>query len=332
MKNYLAGIAMLAVSITGSAQVAQKIITEHFTNTRCSVCGSRNPGLVGNFTSNKDVLHVAIHPSSPYSSCILNKHNVSENDGRTRFYSIYGSTPKIVINGEVKSAGTNFGSSTLFDDYKNKTTEISLEVAATKTDSTIKIEVTAKAAISNTLGTQKIAVFLVEDTVFYNAPNGEKQHLNVFRKSLTAVEGDDIALPVDKDKTVTKSYSYKADSEWELNRMRAIVIIQNSADKSLIQAEQSNNVSAAVVAPSSVTEIKSVNSLVLFPNPTEGKVHLVGINTEPFSYKIFNVSGELVEQGSASNKSIDASSIEFGLYTVLIEQNEQLIFGRFQKH
>jgi len=116
---YLSLVALLSFTYS-EAQISQKVIAEHFTNTKCSVCASRNPGLIQNFVSNPDVLHISIHPSSPYATCIFNQHNKTENDDRTKYYGLYGSTPRLAINGNVQASSVNFGSSTLFTSYKGK--------------------------------------------------------------------------------------------------------------------------------------------------------------------------------------------------------------------
>jgi hypothetical protein len=57
------------------AQVAKKTIVEHFTNTKCSICASRNPGFHTNLNANPAIQSISIHPSSPYSTCFLSQQN-----------------------------------------------------------------------------------------------------------------------------------------------------------------------------------------------------------------------------------------------------------------
>jgi len=101
------------------AQVPKKIMVELFTNTRCGICSSKNPQFFTNLDNlnNPNIFHIAYHPSSPYSNCLFSMHNPSENDGRTNYYNNYGSTPKLVIQGEKVPGSTSFGSATMFDNY-----------------------------------------------------------------------------------------------------------------------------------------------------------------------------------------------------------------------
>ena len=71
MKNLLFS-NFLFLSIFGISQVQQNVIIEHFTNTRCGICGVRNPGLYTNISEYPEIIHIAFHPSSPYSTCVLN--------------------------------------------------------------------------------------------------------------------------------------------------------------------------------------------------------------------------------------------------------------------
>ena len=83
------------------AQVEQKVIIEHFTNTRCGTCANKNPAFYETLANYPQVLHVAYHPSSPYANCAFNQQNKEDNDARTHFYNIYGGTPRAVVQSDV---------------------------------------------------------------------------------------------------------------------------------------------------------------------------------------------------------------------------------------
>ncbi len=70
------------------AQTELIVVVEHFTNTRCGICASRNPAFKENVANHPKVLSITIHPSRPYSSCELHKHNPGDNDSRTNYYDI----------------------------------------------------------------------------------------------------------------------------------------------------------------------------------------------------------------------------------------------------
>ena len=101
MKNVSAFIFFTLVSLALSAQTSVKkyVLLEHFTNSKCSVCASKNPAfftLIDQYPN--DVHHVSIHPSTPYSTCVFYQSNTTENEARADFYNIPG-TPRVAVNG-----------------------------------------------------------------------------------------------------------------------------------------------------------------------------------------------------------------------------------------
>ena len=78
------------------AQVPRKILVEHFTNTLCSFCASRNPGFYSNLNNQSDVIHLSIHSGTPYTQCLLYQQNASPSDARRFYYGITG-TPALAI-------------------------------------------------------------------------------------------------------------------------------------------------------------------------------------------------------------------------------------------
>ena len=113
-------VVFLLLTIAAQAQeVPRRVVVEHFTNSRCGICANRNPAFYTNLNSQEGVLHISYHPSSPYSNCVLHQANAAENDGRTNYYDIYGSTPKLVIQGALVPVSTNYGNASIFDNHIN---------------------------------------------------------------------------------------------------------------------------------------------------------------------------------------------------------------------
>src|SRR5688572_14710898 len=102
-KIILFQIPFLSILVVSTfAQTPRQVIVEHFTNTRCSICASKNPGFYSLLHgSYPQVLHIAYHPSAPYSNCYFSLQNPTENNSRTNYYGVYGSTPRAVIQGNV---------------------------------------------------------------------------------------------------------------------------------------------------------------------------------------------------------------------------------------
>ena len=309
-----------------SAQVARQIIVEHFTNTRCGICSSRNPGFYTNLASQDNVLHVAFHPSAPYSSCLLNQHNVIENDDRTKFYSIYGSTPRLVIQGNALSTITNYGSSTIFDDYENVTTPIGLSFSEASIDEdSIRIELVATTTEVHNILDASLFVALVEDTIFYNAPNGEDEHYDVFRRAFTPAEGMTFSLASEVDGTTTFQGALAIDPEWDTDRIYPIAILQETSDRSVIQSAAGPVVSDVI---SSVHNQASF-SWKLYPNPAQDYIFLENVD-EPV--RLYNILGtELARFFPSQDLRIDLSNYPKGTYLIKVGEQKQQQVRMFVK-
>ncbi|MAZ36558.1 MAG: hypothetical protein CL842_03810 [Crocinitomicaceae bacterium] len=326
-------INLIVVSILtvffADAQVAKKVLAEHFTNTKCSICASRNPGLIQNFNNNPDVLHVSVHPSAPYSDCFLNNHNPSENDARTNFYGLYGSTPKLVINGVIQPTSTNFGGATLFNNFTGDMSAISMNSEVLIAGSKLEIEVIVKVEAANSFNTEKLTVFLVEDTVFYDAPNGEKQHYNVFRKALTSEAGDDIVISQTTNDSVIERYSIDINSGWDLERMKVIAILQKSDDKTLIQADESMN--AGHNAPAGLSQKKPKFAHQIYPSPASAVLNVEGLTTN-FQYEILDSAGNTMQAGeNYAGEPINVVQLKSGIHFIRVYNAEQHTVSKFLK-
>ncbi len=178
-----------------NAQVPLQSVVEHFTNTKCGICTNRNPGFYSNLNSTSGVLHLSIHPSAPYATCALSQQNTVDNNAHTNYYGVYGSTPRLVINGDVISTSANYSASSLFTPYLGLTSSFSLKSSQTLvgTDS-VRSTIVIKKAAASTTTTASLFIDLAEDTVFFNGGNGEVTHYNVLRKSPSTASGITVTL------------------------------------------------------------------------------------------------------------------------------------------
>src|SRR5690606_9795145 len=229
LKKLAFALSLTGCSYTSIGQVPKRIIVEHFTNSVCGTCASRNPAFFANLNAQDSVLHIAIHPSSPYATCIFNTHNVSENDGRTNFYGIYGTTPRLVIQGTPISAIANYGDAAIFAPFLNQTSPVSIIVRQFKVgNDSVKSVVVVKTEATHTLSNLKLFVALVENPVLYNAPNGENTQRNVFRKAVTTVTGDGFSLPATIGDSVVYSKTSLISSVWNFNAIHSLAILQEN--------------------------------------------------------------------------------------------------------
>lgn len=307
------------------AQVPKKIVLEHFTNTRCGICASKNPGLFSNLENNKAVIHMAVHPSSPYSNCVLYQHNPTENNARTNYYGVLGGTPRIVINGEVQSPSVNFSSATLFDDFKSESSPVSLALTQTKHgEDSVQTRVVIKTLTTHTFDDVEFYLALVEDSLHYSAPNGEKLHHNVFRKVMFS---GSITLPSVGDSLVLNA-TVEGNQSWDFKQLHSIGIVQNMDDKKTIQAETTEPNSTNTT---SLNDLK-ISPLKIYPVPVQEVMYLESPENLGF-IEVFSVDGQkLLEfKHDQSLVEFDMSSLESGVYFLRYTNGEAWLVQRFIK-
>lgn len=318
MKNVFTSL-FLFFAITMVAQVQKNVVVEHFTNTRCGTCANKNPSLFTNLDNNPNVIHLAVHPSSPYSSCVLNQHNSSENDARTNYYNIYGGTPRIVVQGVAQSPSTNFGDATIFSSQAGQTSAFTV-----RTDLELigngqaTVNVVVKTEASHSFSTLKLYSAIAEDTVFYNAPNGENKHYNVFRKSIFESEGKTITPATMAGDSVMFSETITLHNDWDWSRILSISILQESGNKAVVQASTSRmqmftSTEAIQEAP---FQIYSVNNQVIFRAEETGGIYQV---------QVFDLQGNALHYLNSScqgNWTFD--KLPTGVYAIRVQAEDKV--------
>ena len=323
-KFKISTFTILLFSQFGFSQVIKKTVVEHFTNTDCSICASRNPGFYTNLNMQSNVIHLAVHPSSPYPSCLLYQQNAAANDARTNYYGIYGSTPRLVINGNVIPGGANYSSSTIFTPYSGLTSPASIRIVQEKFNSdSIHSTIIIKTEAANALGALSLVVALAEDTVFYTGGNGESLHFDVFRKSLTNIIGDAVTLPATVGDSLVFSFTSLSNPIWNFSRIFTLAILQETTSKSLIQAEAVPASEGSVTTGISSSLLNS-NGVRVFPSPTDKFITIDLNETKSATIFLRDINGRLIIQKSISlfENTIDVSALPKGNYFITINSDK----------
>lgn len=313
-----------------TAQVSRTVVVEHFTNTRCSICANRNPGFYNNLNNQTGVLHLAYHPSAPYSNCIFNQHNVSENDGRTNYYGVYGSTPRLVIQGEEISPGADYSSNTLFAPFTGQMSPVSIRVEQSwDNNDSIEVKAVIKRVANQSLGSLRFFVGLFERQINYDAPNGENLHHDVFRKAMTSIEGQSFNLPSMVGDSVVFLSKHRARSEWVKTEMYAAAILQDESTKEVIQAE------AADISDNPYTNISDIPQSIdwrFFPNPINDIVTVKFNDHSEYDLSLFNIQGKLIfKKAITDNTRLDMSFLQSGQYFIRISNQSGEATARLLK-
>lgn len=321
-------IILFLIAIITQGQVKQNIIVEHFTNTNCSVCGSRNPGFYNNLYQHPEVRHIAYHPSSPYANCFFSKQNKVENDDRTKYYGVFGGTPRLVIQGSVIASTANYSASSLFDPFLAKTTpiQIHLYLLSEGTDS-LKVRVVVTNKATHSLGNLRLFTALVEKEIAFNAPNGENIHHDVFRKSFFETNGRSITLSnTIEDSAVFMSTIFK-NADWKTTQLYAVAILNSESDKALVQTENSSLLSIA-----NGLENMESGSFEVFPNPSSGEVNISLKGGLAVQLNLMDITGKIVlSRTDFRGGSIDLSDLMKGVYFIQVGEDEKRLTRKIIK-
>jgi hypothetical protein len=322
MKKVIALVGLVLSINLSYAQIPKTNIVEHFTNSNCSVCANNNPGIYTTLNSNPNVLHISFHPSSPYAACVFSMANPVENDARTNYYTIYGSTPRLIVNGVLTSTANLNSALTALN---SGTTNFSLTTTQqfVTTDS-IVVKVVIKKVATDTATQAFLFVGAKQDTVNQTTSNGEPVHYNVFRKSLSATSGDMINLPLNINDSIVVNYSYKVLPTWNSTGMQTIAILQD-ATKQVINASESTNIMSV---PTHVAE-RYNEVATLFPNPCSDFISITS-DEEFTQYEIRSIQGSLVAEGKILHSRISVAQIASGNYILKLSSNHTINMSKIQ--
>ncbi len=326
MKRLISFLFVLSSASATAQEVTLHSVLEHFTNTKCSICASRNPGLQSNLKAHPAITYLSIHPSAPYAACVLSMQNKTDNDDRTKAYGVYGSTPRIAINGTVIPSSADYNASSLLSPYIALTTPVSMRIEQTnfgKDSIAVRIIIKKHAATSADAG---LFVGLAEDTVFVNGGNGETQHFNVLRKSLTGATHQFVSLSFAVGDSVVINASGTINSVWNTNRIFAIAMLFNNTSKLLMQS--------ATSVPQKTTGIGRIDlqdKISVFPNPSHAVINIRMSDKEQYEYSLYTISGVRVANRVFSNHAlINVRELPQGNYILSVKNDQGIIHREIQ--
>lgn len=316
-----------------SAQTAKKYVhLEHFTNTRCVLCSSRNPTFFNTIENYEDLVHhVAVHPRVPYSGCVLYQANTADNEARRVFHGVV-STPNVYMDGTKVSQGSTLISASQLDDAKDKTTSVGIDISASVSNAEQIGTITVHTTGSVPTGNFRIFIAALEKTVNYNAPNGESVHHNVLRKFISSNEGDIFSLAASGG-AIEIPYTLTYESTWEASEMFVMAWIQDTDSKIVLNSGSQFDPPVNTGASSTV-EVNQLDFKVL-PNPVVDQLNLQFDQPMTGVIKVQNLAGQEVvnkeiEKNSFST-SLNISDLQNGVYILRIESIEGIGVRKFFK-
>ena len=316
MKKIASLFALLLFVNIANAQLATRTsIVEHFTNSWCSVCFSNNGKLYTNLRANPNVLHISYFPSSPYSGCQINHFNATANDDRTNYYGVYGATPKIVIAGEQVLGTGSFTSASLFSTATGASV-FSVKVSTTRSiQDSVKTKVVIRRVATGGVASAFIYGVITEDTLRFNANNGERIHYDVFRAPVIANNPVAINLPANVNDSIVLNYRLQGLSDW--TKVSATIILQG-ADKKIIQVGRASTMPAL---PTGISGAKLLPESKFKWDGMQSVLRTKGI-LSPVKVVVYETNGRLIQQAQISDtQPLMLESVPKGNYVVIAPEN-----------
>ena len=237
MKKYITLSFLAALTLfTAIAQSPKYVLFEHFTNTRCGICGATNPTFYQNINinGNAKLHHISIHSSVPYSACVFYQANTVPQDARATFYGLPG-TPRVSINGGTTVNANGIDAATVDNAYCATCSPVQVKVTETDNGSSRSANIQVKSIGTPPSGNYRLLVAVVEKTINYNAPNGENVHHNVFRQFLTATSGDALSLAAQGGETVV-NYNYTLNGAWAADQIYVLAWLYDETTKAVLNS------------------------------------------------------------------------------------------------
>ena len=259
MRILLLSIALLAATATTGQVALHYPLLEHFTNTRCSLCPGRNALLFNFIGQNPQAFHhISYHPSVPYNNCFLYQHNTAGNLVRQTDYQV-NFTPQSYLNGRRAFTGTSLLNPDSLAAVSGLLAPVRLDTDLRLQEALPKVIVIADKLDPAFTDGHRLFVALVEADVFYNAPNGETHHRNVFRQWLTPDSGHVLQFGANNQFFWLQDFTLNA--AWNPEKMFALAFVQSANGAAILQSGASYDVRASVSVQGNSAQVNATGGI-----------------------------------------------------------------------
>ena len=322
--------ALALNALTAQTTAKKYVLLEHFTNSNCSVCKSKNPAfysLIGQAQYADDVHHIAYHPPVPYVACVFYQANKPENSGRSAIYGITG-TPRLALNGELISANGPLLPEATLQSKLNQTSAVALQVTETGTGAERLVNIDIHTLGSVPAGNYKLYVALVEKVRNQTTPNGETVHHDVFRKMLPNLDGL-VYTPAAVGQKVSFPLSYTINPAWTADQMYVVAFLQNPVTKAVLNS--GTKFDAVVSGAGEATRPETVRIL---PNPVSDRAFVQLDDDQAEQVEVYAGNGQRVSLTFSSEQnsvSIPTANLAPGIYFLKITGKKGVYTGKMVK-
>ncbi len=317
-------------ALTAQTPAKKYVLLEQITNSRCSICKSKNPAfhsLISQAQYADDVHHIAYHPSFPYNNCVFYLANPSENNARAALYAAQ-STPQLALNGDHLSPSGPLLPEATLQAALNQTSSVYLQVTETSGVGAERVATINIHTVGEVPSGYKLYAALVEKTINLTTPNGEPVHYNVFRKMLPDINGLPFT-PAALGQSVTFALNYTLNPAWNPNEMYVVAFLQNPTTKDVL-----NSGTKFDPAVSATGEAIQSATLRIVPNPVSDQAVATIGDDQAEQVEIFGSNGQraMLRFSSEQNTvSLPTANLTPGLYFLKITGKKGVYTGKMVK-
>lgn len=324
--------AFLLLTFALSAQNSAKkyVLLEHFTNSKCSICATRNPAfynLIGQAQYADDVHHISIHPPVPYVDCEFYQANTGDNLDWAALYNIQG-TPRVALNGRLLPSGSQLLRQDTLNKYVDQTSPLYLKVTETGTGNTRSVNIEAHTLGPVPAGNYKLFVAVVEKTINKVTPNNEAVHHDVFRDMLTPVAGQNITLPAQGQSTEF-DFNYNITTPWNADEVYVVAFIKESTTNQVLNS--GTKFDPVLLLSASAPAAKSI---VFSPNPATSVTYAALGDDLALRTEVFGANGQRVysnTESQSANVAVPTTGFAPGIYFVKITGEKAIYTAKMVK-
>jgi hypothetical protein len=236
---------------------------------------------------------------------------------------VYGSTPRAVIQGNVIPIKTPLVSAADFDVELNQFSPFALNISITEmaTDSFLVRSVITTTA-SHAYTSLHLFAAITEDSIFYNANNGETLHFDVFRNQLFGNGNISFTAPQNVGDSVVIESSIQINSNWQKQQISVIGMIQDPTSKDILQAAKQSEIINQT--PTSVPLFGEEELLTIYPNPAQDEIRWS--NSDVRNVAVYSVSGQLLKEQPIERAFFSTIELLNGIYFVRLKTIQGNIF------
>ncbi|MGD9140431.1 MAG: Omp28-related outer membrane protein [bacterium] len=235
--SLIALVFIIAVLPAGAAMSARRVVLmEQATNGGCGCAGILDPGMDSLFVryGHEAIVCIRYNDDHPWAYDELYAYNPTQIDARIAYYPM-PTMPTLVIDGELSERVCDANSlPEKFEERFTAPSPLIMTASGSMDLDSFYVDIRVIAEEDPGADTLKLRVAVVEDSVYYDAPNTKQYWTYTFRTMLPGIDGQ--AFTIAQGETLDFSLSVPLDPVWDASRVLAVAFVQNDDDKSVLQA------------------------------------------------------------------------------------------------